>query len=235
MEIAAHLRGSQHFPARSPSVYPPPFAHPSPTVHSMSSPSGSTPTAGNHPTPLMVDTNHTPTVGNSSSNIKVRQHRDSISSTAYQSPPLNAAGHRPMGSAEIHAPSAHYTQQSSGPSGSHGTTLPPFSSIESMGPPRTQPSNVSSVRYHLPESGRSRSGPEPTSGSKRAFPSSTATSADSTDAEEDDGELPASGLVAPWEVLRGLADVAIERAALVRRSRAGVLPEFCTNLVNPSL
>ncbi|KAI0785462.1 hypothetical protein BC629DRAFT_1517230 [Irpex lacteus] len=194
MEIAAHLRGSQHFPARSPSVYPPPFAHPSPTVHSMSSPSGSTPTAGNHPTPLM--------------------HRDSISSTAYQSPPLNAAGHRPMGSAEIHAPSAHYSQQSSGPSGSHGTTLPPFSSIESMGPPRTQPSNVSSVRYHLPESGRSRSGPEPTSGSKRAFPSSTATSADSTDAEEDDGELPASGLVAPWEVLRGLADVAIERAAL---------------------
>ena len=34
--------------------------------------------------------------------------------------------------------------------------------------------------------------------------------------EEDDGELPASGLVAPWEVLRGLADVAIERAAQVR-------------------
>ncbi|KAI0094371.1 hypothetical protein BDY19DRAFT_912476 [Irpex rosettiformis] len=194
MEIAAHLRGSQHFPARSPSVYPPPFAHPSPTVHSMSSPSGSTPTAGNHPTPLM--------------------HRDSITSNVYQSPPLNATGHRPTGSGEIHAPSTHYAQQSSGPPGSHGTTLPPFSSIESMGPPRPQPSNVSSVRYHAAEPGRSRSGPETSSGSKRAFPSSTVTSADSTDAEEDDGELPASGLVAPWEVLRGLADVAIERAAL---------------------
>ena len=94
-----------------------------------------------------------------------------------------------------------------------------------MGPPRTQPSNVSSVRYHA-EPGRSRNGPKPSSGSKRAFPSSTVTSADSTDAEEDDGELPASGLVAPWEVLRGLADVAIERAALVRQRRTGVLPEF---------
>lgn len=40
-------------------------------------------------------------------------------------------------------------------------------------------------------------------------------SADSSDVEEDNGELPASGLVAPWEVLRGLADVAIERATKV--------------------
>ena len=41
--------------------------------------------------------------------------------------------------------------------------------------------------------------------------------ADSSDQEEEAGdELPASGLVAPWEVLRGLADVAIERAAIVR-------------------
>jgi hypothetical protein len=53
-------------------------------------------------------------------------------------------------------------------------------------------------------------------GSKRTAPSSSnATSADSTDIEDDNGELPASGLVAPWEVLRGLADVAIERAAKV--------------------
>lgn len=42
-------------------------------------------------------------------------------------------------------------------------------------------------------------------------------SADSSDVEEEDnGELPASGLVAPWEVLRGLADVAIERATKVK-------------------
>lgn len=74
-----------------------------------------------------------------------------------------------------------------------------------MGPPRSHPTNVSSMRYH-----------PAASNSKRAAPSSNVTSADSTDAEEDDGELPASGLVAPWEVLRGLADVAIERAAQVR-------------------
>ncbi|KAG6911566.1 hypothetical protein DXG01_011868 [Tephrocybe rancida] len=52
-----------------------------------------------------------------------------------------------------------------------------------------------------------------TSGSKR-HATSAAASANSSDLEdEDNGELPASGLVAPWEVLRGLADVAIQRAA----------------------
>ena len=46
---------------------------------------------------------------------------------------------------------------------------------------------------------------------------STATSADSSDVEEDAVELPAQGLVAPWEVLRGLADVATQRAAKASR------------------
>jgi len=61
-------------------------------------------------------------------------------------------------------------------------------------------------------------GKYPPSGSKRhAPPSSNVTSADSSDLDdEDNGELPAQGLLAPWEVLRGLADVAIERAAKVR-------------------
>jgi hypothetical protein len=61
------------------------------------------------------------------------------------------------------------------------------------------------------------SGPSSASGSKRtAPPSSNVTSADSTDNEDDDdGELPASGLVAPWEVLRNLANVAIQREAKV--------------------
>ena len=54
-------------------------------------------------------------------------------------------------------------------------------------------------------------------GTKRhATSSSNVTSANSSDLDdEENGELPASGLVAPWEVLRGLADVAIERAAKV--------------------
>lgn len=60
--------------------------------------------------------------------------------------------------------------------------------------------------YHMPA-------PPP---SKRTLPPSDLTSGDSSEIDdEDDGELPASGLVAPWEVLRGLADVAIERAAKV--------------------
>ncbi|KAI9510958.1 hypothetical protein F5148DRAFT_1281323 [Russula earlei] len=38
-------------------------------------------------------------------------------------------------------------------------------------------------------------------------------STDSSDEDNDGGGLPASGLMAPWEVLHGLADVAIQRAA----------------------
>lgn len=191
----------------------------------MGSPSISTPTAGAHPPQLIVDTAHTPTPGGGStltpSHVMGRQHRDSISN-AYQSPPLSAAGHRAAGAGDMHPPQAHpnniYGQP--GQAGPHGTTLPPFSSLETMGPPRGQPSNISSMRYHPADPSRPQprgtNGPEAASGSKRALPtSSNVTSADSTDAEEDDGELPASGLVAPWEVLRGLADVAIERAAQV--------------------
>jgi hypothetical protein len=73
---------------------------------------------------------------------------------------------------------------------------------------------------------RYQSGDQNYSRPTNKFPSSTTTkrqtlsnvpSADSSDVdEEDNGELPASGLVAPWEVLRGLADVAIERAKKVR-------------------
>jgi hypothetical protein len=82
----------------------------------------------------------------------------------------------------------------------------------------SQHSNVSSVRYQSSDSGYQRSsGKNSVPGSKRhAPPSSNVTSADSSDIDDDDGgELPASGLVAPWEVLRGLADVAIEREAKV--------------------
>ncbi len=108
-------------------------------------------------------------------------------------------------------------------SGVHGPSLPPFSSIDSMGPPRSQPTNVSSMRYNA--SGRPQEGAS--AGSKRAAPpSSTVTSADSSEAEDEGGELPASGLVAPWEVLRGLADVSIERAAKVGPRERDGSPDF---------
>lgn len=171
----------------------------------------STPSGAPHPPPLMVDTSHaghpqTPTTSSATpahppGSIITRQHQGNT----YRSPSLSNTGVR---QGDMSAQGASNTMYASGQGhqqgGSHGTTLPPFSSLETMGPPRSQHSNVSSVRYH-----------PATSGSKRAAPSSNVTSADSTDVEEDDGELPASGLVAPWEVLRGLADVAIERAAQV--------------------
>ena len=70
------------------------------------------------------------------------------------------------------------------------------------------------MRYQEPRQGGFRA-PDSAIGNKRPVPQSTVTSADSSDNEEEDnGELPASGLVAPWEVLRGLADVAVERASL---------------------
>jgi len=103
-------------------------------------------------------------------------------------------------------------------------TLPPLSRMEQTGPPHPPPDNLSSVRHQHTDGGHPRhydKQPNVLSGSiagKRPFPVSTETSADSSDEEEDGGELPASGLVAPWEVLRGLADVAIQRAAKVCQS-----------------
>jgi len=104
------------------------------------------------------------------------------------------------------------------PPGVHPPTLPPLSSIEPTGP-RGQPDNISSLRHQHTDSGHPRhfdKQPSVLGGpgvGKRPYPVSAATSAASSDDEEDGGELPASGLVAPWEVLRGLADVAIQRAA----------------------
>ena len=74
---------------------------------------------------------------------------------------------------------------------------------------------MSSVRYQEEARQAGFRIPDSGIGNKRPMPQSTVTSADSSDNEEEDnGELPASGLVAPWEVLRGLADVAVERASL---------------------
>ena len=86
-----------------------------------------------------------------------------------------------------------------------------------MAPPMTQ-NNISSMRYQSSEQIYTKGAnkyPSSTSAKRQAL--SNVPSADSSDVEEEDnGELPASGLVAPWEVLRGLADVAIERATKVQ-------------------
>ena len=103
--------------------------------------------------------------------------------------------------------------------------LPPFSSIQTMGPPVPQryqfsDSNSQRVPGKYPPSGSKRHGESSNvtsadSGSKRHGQSSNVTSADSSDLDEENGELPAQGLLAPWEVLRGLAD-ATEHDAKVR-------------------
>lgn len=83
-----------------------------------------------------------------------------------------------------------------------------------MGPPTAQP--VSSARYPTHDNGQRPNNRHPSTAQKRQAPASNVASADSSDVEDDDdGELPPSGLVAPWEVLRGLADVAVERARKV--------------------
>ncbi|KAH9948236.1 hypothetical protein B0H21DRAFT_848279 [Amylocystis lapponica] len=224
LEIATHLRGGVPFHSRSPSAYPP-FTHHSPGAHSLGSPGVSTPsTGGLHPPQLMVDTAHpgqpspssalTPAHAHMSS-AGIRQHRDQGPNT-YSSPTLSATGHRPPGPSDMQhqSPNLMYPPPPPPPhgrTGPQGTTLPPFSSLETMGPPRSQPTNVSSLRHNAMHRASNGEGP---SGSKRAAPpSSNVTSADSSDVDDEGGELPASGLVAPWEVLRGLADVAIERAA----------------------
>jgi len=120
------------------------------------------------------------------------------------------------------------------PPGVH-PTLPPLSRMEQAGP-RPPPDNLSSVRHQHTDGGHPRhydKHPSVLSGSiagKRPFPVSTETSADSSDEEEDGGELPASGLVAPWEVLRGLADVAIQREAKVSQSERLSLVSHMLNI-----
>ena len=94
--------------------------------------------------------------------------------------------------------------------------------MESTGT-RPQQDNPSSVRHQYAGNGHTRhfskhtSVPIGSGAGKRPLAISTATSADSSDVEEDAVELPAQGLLAPWEVLRGLADVAIQKAAKASR------------------
>ncbi|KAL5494991.1 hypothetical protein ACEPAI_453 [Sanghuangporus weigelae] len=113
------------------------------------------------------------------------------------------------------------------PPGAQGPTLPPISTFQDISSRQTPQSNVSSMRYHSGES--SMTSPrqhalKPStslhvstgqrSPKRKAAGSSNVTSSNNSDVEDyDNGELPSKGLVAPWEVLRGLADVAAERAA----------------------
>lgn len=157
-------------------------------------------------------------------------------SLPYRSPSTSSAGgQRPpneMHPPQLPPPNGAYPNSASTiyPPGAQGTTLPPISSFQDISGRQVPPSNVSSVRYHHPGEGSITSPRQhalkPTSSlhvssghrspKRKAAGSSNVTSSNNSDFEDDDnGELPSKGLVAPWEVLRGLADVAAERAAQV--------------------
>lgn len=228
-ELVTHIRGGAYH-TRSPSAYPQSFHHQSP---SLSSPSMSTPTVGHqqvnemHSSPPGGSNSYPTSHGSIVNAPPSRPSRPSMSNPGYQSSSIpQTTQASPPG--EYHPPQLqashggyHQGAQSynPGPHGPQGPILPPFSSISSiqtMGPPNSHQSNVSSVRYQSVDGNHTHrpTGRHHAHSSKRAPPSSNVTSADSSDLDdEEDGELPASGLVAPWEVLRGLADVAIERAA----------------------
>ncbi|KAJ6574941.1 hypothetical protein B0H19DRAFT_619992 [Mycena capillaripes] len=200
-EILSHLRGGAVH-ARSPS-YPQSSYHQSPSLHS---PSISTPPAGHqHVGDVQPPT---PTGTFSHSVAPPPRPRGQLPAPGYpQAPP-----------SQSNSSYSHYPAQAQGyassTQSSQGPVLPPFSSIQTMGPPSSQQANVSSIRYdngHPQAMPRQHGQP---SGKRHAPGSAPVTSADSSDIDEEDtGELPDSGLVAPLEVLRGLADVATERAA----------------------
>jgi hypothetical protein len=100
---------------------------------------------------------------------------------------------------------------------SHQTQLPPLASLPGMGGLSQRYYSQLTTRIHDPQfdfSGSRIPFHHSTSyaGTKRSAGVSKVTSPNSSDLEDEDGgDLPARGLVAPLRVLQGLADVAVER------------------------
>jgi hypothetical protein len=233
IEIVSHIRGGS-FPTRSPSSFPPSFSRQSPNNMQTLSPSMSTPSA-NPGAPHLNDLHKAPSSGPVPNtyaangpmptimNPPQRQTRSTLTTTPYRNPTLITSSQGSANSNDFHSspispsyPSYPTATQPFSSNTSQGPVLPPFSSIETMAAPGSQHANSSGGRYldngQVQQRHMQRSAPP---GSKRHAPgSSNVTSPDSSDGEDDEnGELPPSGLLAPWEVLRSLADVAIERAA----------------------
>ncbi|KAL4069755.1 hypothetical protein V8B97DRAFT_1969116 [Scleroderma yunnanense] len=223
LEIVSFLRGtSGPYRNRSPSAYSQPHYTQSPAAQSAGSPSMPTGPNGSHVSDHTAAGSATPTAFHGS--VPPMLNSSSRHSRASNSQSSIATSSQQQVIGDYHSPQLAHSHTSQGPSqqpygyvpSPSGATLPPFSSIGAVatgnahGPVTARYPTDVSQRFH---SNRNYRAPTP-SGSRRVLPSSSnVTSVDSSDVEEDDnGELPASGLVAPWEVLRGLADVAIERA-----------------------
>ena len=216
-EIAAHLRvGSAS--VRSPSTFPPTYLHHSPAIHADSPASMSTPVSARP----QLDIGHPIMTTPQPVCLSLHVHSPKFLTLVqmYPTPPIPTM--RPNGDMQASQGSPAYSPINSQyhmPTGAHQSMLPPISAIEPT-VPRPQHDNISSVRNQYAGNGHARHFSKQTSvpigsgAGKRPLAISTATSADSSDVEEDAVvDLPAQGLVAPWEVLRGLADVAIQRAA----------------------
>ncbi|PFH54822.1 hypothetical protein AMATHDRAFT_72582 [Amanita thiersii Skay4041] len=216
-ELVAQIRGGSL--ARSPSTYT--HYHQSP---SLSSPSMSTPTASHqhvnelHPSPSVPPSGFSNT-HSQMANANARQSRASIS---YQASSFPISQISPTGEVQPnvtpnypnHVQSPHAFNQAQSTRLPQGNVLPPFSTLQSMGDSSSQPNNVSSLRYQVTDGPQAQQRLPTKLGLKRPLSPSHIISADSSDLdEEDNGELPSHGLVAPWEVLRGLADIASRRAA----------------------
>ncbi|KAF9566152.1 hypothetical protein CPC08DRAFT_658350 [Agrocybe pediades] len=214
-ELVQQLRQGGH-PIRSPSTYPPSSFQPSPSINS---PAASTPTVSHQHTspPVLPGSLASSTHGPVGNQARAQRHAYSTSSSSVSQ--VHAATPRD----DVQSPVYNNFPVTTQAYAQHNISaqsqfLPPFSTFQNqhpMGPPVVQQSissSASTTRFQDPNHQRPST---KIAGSKRQAPlSSNATSADSSDMEDEEGgELPISGLVAPWEVLRGLADVAIERAA----------------------
>jgi hypothetical protein len=188
----------------------PPRAQPYPSYHMQQSPVHSSPSVGSIPTPTpshaqVMDTSHgMPPPG-------------SYPSSSHSIASLLSSGHRPdvyRTPVAVQAQSnAHISPSSSGyPHGDQNSSgsnhLPPISAFPQQGQPVTQHHHQQGAHSHAPGVSSSLKRP--------GLIVSTTTSGSSSDVEDDDGELTQRGMVAPFEVLRSLADVAVRQDKIVR-------------------
>ena len=152
-ELVHHLR-SGAYSTRSPSTYPPSF-QPSP---SMTSPSVSTPTTSHqHASPQSSSTAYPSSHGSVMNVPQARTARASLPSSTYQSSAIIHSG-QSVPSEELHPlqlspvygnlpPGGQTFNIHPHPQSSQGPILPPFSSIQTMGAPVSQHTNVPSGYY----------------------------------------------------------------------------------------
>ena len=209
-ELVTHLRTAS-FSGCSPSTYPPPSFQQSPSMNSPAA--ASTPTIS-HPYVSDLNSSLCSMTHSTCNLVKLNSRQPRSSLPGYQSQcstvPTQPGSKGDFQPPQISPSYGNFSSNNAQPyQHSQGQILPPFASIQAVGSGASQSNNVPSSRYSTKQS---------VVGTKRATPSNVPIPYSSDIDDDENGGLPASGLVAPWEVLRGLADVATERAAKVSLS-----------------